>query len=346
LPAPRHMDENLVTPYAQQYSLGTQWAIAHDLVFEVDGTYTGGRELTGITDINTYNGRTACTSATSPRAACVAAFNAGDIPAVAFSSRRVNTAFAGDNFRSNNFGSNYYGLQMSLIKHFSNGLQFNANYTYSHAIDTFSDAFNNGRGQIARPTDNFDIPADKGNADFDIRHRFVYSGYYELPFFKANRLLGGWSLSGIVTIQQGVPIPILNGTTSGDTNRDGYNTDRPAISGDPFLHGMSPADGWLNPDSFSNAVCPTTTNFGLWCDSPTGRNTLRSPGFVNTDFGLGKSFRFGERMKLQFFANFFNLFNHPNFAVPTGNRSSGTFGLSTSDYNGPRITQLALRLDF
>ena len=346
LPAPRHMDQNLVTPYAQQYSLGAQWAIAHDLVFEIDGTYTGGRELTGITDINTYDGRTACNSATSPRNACVAAFLAGDIPAVNFSSRRVNTHFAGDNFRSNNFGSNYYGLQTSLIKHFSNGLQFNANYTFSHAIDTFSDAFNNGRGQIARPTDIANIPLDRGNADFDIRHRFVYSGFYDLPFFKSNRFLGGWSLSGIVTIQQGVPIPILNGTTSGDTNRDGYNTDRPAISGDPYLHGMSPADGWLNSGSFSNYACPTSTNFGLWCDSPTGRNTLRAPGFVNTDFGVGKSFKFGERMKLQFFANFFNLFNHPNFAVPTGNRSSGTFGLSTSDYNGPRITQLALRLDF
>lgn len=345
LPAPRHMDQNLVTPYTQQLNLGIQWGFAKDYVLEINGAYTGGRELTGVLDINTYNGRTACSST---RAACTAAFTAGDIPTATFSSRRVNSSFAGDNFRTNGFNSSYSGLQVIVRKNFGKGLQFSGNYTWSHTIDTVSDAFNNARGAVLRPTDNFNIALDRGNADFDIRHRVVWSGYYELPFFKENRWLGGWSTSGILVLQKGVPIPIQNGTTSGggDTNRDGYATDRPVITGDPYVSGGSPADGWLTTGAFSSYVCPTTVNFGLWCDSPTGRNTLRGPGLVNTDFGLGKKFKLNERLALQFQANFFNLFNHPNFGVPSGNRNGGTFGRSTYVFGNPRVTQLALRLDF
>jgi hypothetical protein len=77
------------------------------------------------------------------------------------------------------------------------------------------------------------------------------------------------------------------------------------------------------------------------------RNTLIGPGLVNTDFGVAKKFRIREHTTLQFQGNFFNLFNHPNFTTPVGNRfgNPSQFGLSTSDF-GPRVTQLALRLDF
>ena len=343
LPSPRHMDQNLVAPYTQQYNAGIQWAFAHNLALEVNGAYTGGRDLTGVIDINTYNGRTACTSA---RAACVAAFNAGEIPSTTFSSRRVTTALAGDNFRTNAFASNYYGLQAVVRKSFSNGLQFDSNYTWSHGIDEVSDAFNNARGNDLRPTDNMDVHADKGSSDFDIKHRWVTSFYYELPLLKENRWAGGWSFSGIWTMQTGVPVPIFLGSSSLDANRDGYTTDRPVISGDPYKNGGSPADGWLNPSSFGGVTCPTTVNFGLWCDSPTGRNTLRAPGFVNADFGVAKKFRITERARLQVQANFFNLFNHPNFGVPSGNFSSPNFGKSLFVFGGPRVTQLALRFDF
>src|ERR1700682_4846838 len=347
-PAPRHMDQNLETPYIQQASLGLQWAFARDFMLEVDGTYTGGRKLTGVMDINTYDGRVACPSGNT-RGPCKAAAAAGLIPASgSFSTRRVNTAFAGDNFRTNAFTSTYTGLQVTLAKSFSNGLLFNSNYTWSHAIDTLSDAFNGSRGNILRPTDNFNIAVDRGSADFDIRHRFVFGGTYDWPFFSTNHWIGGWRISGNTILQTGVPIPIYNGTSSRDTNRDGYNTDRPVITGDPYLRGMSPADGWLNTSAFTSYTCPSTVNLGLWCDSPQGRNTVRGPGFVNTDFGLAKRFQFTERWRLTFQANFFNIFNHPNFAPPVGNRygNSSQFGKSTSDFNGPRVTQLALRLDF
>jgi hypothetical protein len=344
----RHMDQNLKTPYTQQLNLGVQYGLAKNLVLEVDGTYTGGRELIGVFDINTFPGRVACNGSSATRVAlCTAAFNAGDIPKATFTTRRLNTTLASDNFRTNAFGSSYYGLQVSLVKHFGSGLQFNSNYTYSHAIDTLSDAFNSGHGEIGAPTNSYDLRRDKGNADFDIRHRFVTSIYYELPLLKRNRWIGGWSTSGIVSVQRGVPIPILDGTIDTDTNRDGITNDRPVISGDPYLH-KSPKDGFLNPASFSSYVCPASVNFGLFCSSPTGRNTLTGPGFVNTDLGVAKKFRIKESLALQFQANFFNVFNHPNFGVPQGSAfgNPSEFGKSTFDINGARITQLALRLDF
>lgn len=238
-------------------------------------------------------------------------------------------------------------MQVSVTKRMSNGLQFNSNYSYGHAIDTLSDAFNSGHGEVAAPIDTYNVALDKGNADFDIRHRFVTSAYYELPFFKSNRWIGGWSTSGILSVQGGVPIPILNGTSGTDTNRNGSTNDRPLITGDPYLH-KSPMDGFLDPAAFSSYVCPATVNLGLFCNSPTTRNSLRGPGFVNTDFGVAKKFRIRETVVLQFQANFFNVFNHPNFDVPQGSRfgNASEFGKSTSDINGPRVTQLALRLDF
>jgi hypothetical protein len=150
-----------------------------------------------------------------------------------------------------------------------------------------------------------------------------------------------------------VPITILNGTNATNTNRsgglgpNGVVIDRPLITGNPYT-GKSPMDGFLNPAAFSSYVCPTSVNFGLFCNSPTGRNTLRGPDFVNTDFGVAKKFRVTELMMLQFQANFFNLFNHMNYDVPMGNvfGNIAQFGKSVSDINGPRITQLALRLDF
>src|SRR5215472_3767177 len=129
LPSGRHIDQNLRAPYTQQANLGIQYQVAPDFVLEVNGAYTGGRELIGVVDSNTYDGRRACTSTTNPRAACKAAFAAGEIPSVAFSSARLNPTLASDGLRSNAYGSSYYALQVSMTKRFSKGLQFNSNYT-------------------------------------------------------------------------------------------------------------------------------------------------------------------------------------------------------------------------
>src|SRR4029077_7014062 len=98
LPGGRHIDQNLRAPYTQQANLGIQYAVAKDFVLEVNGAYTGGRELLGVVDINTYDGRRACDGAegATQGAKCAAAFAAGQIPAATFSGARLNPTLASD----------------------------------------------------------------------------------------------------------------------------------------------------------------------------------------------------------------------------------------------------------
>ncbi len=339
VPSPRHMDENLVTPYVQQFNLGIQYEFARDFLFEANYITTQGRGLTGIIDINTFNGRV----------------RGG-------ASRRPNPTIGGDNFRTNAFKSIYHGGQFIVRNRTWHGLQFTSHYTFAKAIDEVSDAFNNRAG--ARPMDNFNIHLDRGRADFDVRHRFVTGFTYDLPFAKDNRWLGGWTMSGVVQLQSGVPFSVFH--SGQDSNADGYFTDRAVFIGSSFpaayIRNQSPADGFFNTDFWQGmntrvaelgpaAACGpgngvVISNTQWWCNGTSGRNILSGPNFQNVDFGVHKKFRLTEQTSVQLQANAFNLFNHPNFGLPVGNINSSQFGRSINTVGSPRVIQLALRLDF
>jgi hypothetical protein len=342
-PSPRHMDENLKTPYIQQFNLGVQYEFARDFLFEANYINTGGRSLTGLIDINTFNGRT----------------RGG-------SSRRPNTTIAGDNFRTNAFKSTYHGGQFIVRNRPWHGLQFNTHYTFAKAIDEVSDAFNNRSGQ--RPMDNFNISLDRGRADFDIRHRFVSGFTYELPFFKSNRWLGGWTMSGVVQVQSGVPFSVFH--SGQDPNADGYFTDRAVFVGSNlsgvYTNNNSPADGFFDADQFvgmntrvaqlgspaaacgpGNGAVDPNNSARWWCNGTLGRNVLTGPAFNNVDLGIHKRFKITEDTSIQLQANAFNLFNHPNFGLPVGNLNNpAQVGKSISTAGTARVMQLALRFDF
>jgi hypothetical protein len=329
---------------------GVQWEFAKGYVFEPEYVGTFGRKLTGLSDINTVNGRTA--------------------PA-AGSTARINPNIGADNFRSNQYGSNYHALQATVRKTYSSGLSFNANYTYSKTLDDVSDLFNNRAG--ARPTDNMNIHNDYGPADFDTRHRIVVTLGYDLPFFKGNRWLGGWGVNTITSWQTGHPFTPFSTSSAYDPNKDGYRTDRLVVAGKPndsILSG-SALDACINDATIggrcyfdttqwtrfdldpitAGVQCPPSVNGGLWCNPPIGRNSIFGPSAAIVDFNVTKSFKVTERVVLGLQANFFDLFNHPNFLPPTsgGSQTSSTFGQSTltwGDNGGHRVTQLALRLDF
>lgn len=339
VPSPRHMDENLKTPYVQQMNLGIQYEFSRDFLFEANYITTQGRELTGVIDINTFNGRT----------------RGG-------SSRRPNSSLGGDNFRTNAFKSIYHGGQLILRNRPWRGLQFNTHYTIAKSIDEISDAFNS-RGGL-RPMDNFNISLDRGRSDFDIRHRFVSGFTYELPFFHTNRWLGGWVVSGILQMQSGVPFSIFH--SGQDPNADGYLTDRAVFIGSTFpaayLRDRSPADGFFNAEDFEGmntrvarlgaaAACGpgngvVISNSQWWCNGTSGRNILSGPEFRNLDLGVHKKFAVTERTSIQLQANAFNIFNHPNFGLPVSNLNSSQVGRSISTVGTPRVIQLAIRLDF
>jgi hypothetical protein len=340
---PRNIDENLRTPYYEQANLGFQYEISRDLVLEADYIGTFGKKLLGLVNADTFDGRTACLTSNAPYAVGTPCADAGF--AAGFSSARPNTTLAGDTLRTNAFSSIYHGFQVVLRKRFSDGLQFNANYTFAKTLDQLSDVFDAKQGTY--PTDNENVWNDYGPADFNIKHRFVGSFTYDLPFFKENRWLGGWSTSGIITLQSGLPFSVFDSCGSCDANQDGLFTDRAAISGPATIGKGSPADGYLNVNSFAPTVCPPTVNFGLWCNGATGRNAFVGPGFKNVDYGISKNFRLGERAALTFSANFFNLLNHPSFGNPDNNLNDGAnFGLSLGTTSSARVTQLSLRLDF
>jgi hypothetical protein len=342
-PELRAMDQNLVTPYYEQVHLGFQYQIGKDMVVESNYVGTFGHKLTGIQDRNTYDGREV----------------GGD-------NTLINPAYSAINFRNNCCDSSYHGWQTTLRKRFTNGLQFNANYTYSKGMDDISDAFSGKGSSGGFPTDQWNAHLDYGPADYNIKHRVVASYVYDLPFAKNNRWLGGWNFSGIMSVQTGADFSVNN--PSIDSNGDGVFNDRAVYIGPGSIknaidHNISPAHGYLvqnaaywgslngNTTGLETGI-PCTANGGAWCNNgEMERNTLVGPGFFNWDMGFGKSIKINERAAFKFEANFFNMFNHPNFETPTTGLNASNFGQSTATFDnqqtgGPRITQLAIRFDF
>jgi hypothetical protein len=347
-PSIRAMDQNLVTPYYEQAHLGFQYQLGKNMVVESNYVGTFGHKLTDITGRNNFDGRQA----------------AGQ------SHIAINPNYSTIGFRTNCCNSNYHAWQTTLRKRFSGGLQFNANYTFSKAMDDVSDTFTTkNAGANAYPTDSLNPKLDYGPADFNVKHRVVASFVYELPFMKSNRWIGGWNISGIPSIQSGANFSINNSAV--DSNKDTQKNDRAVYIGSGSLtsavnHNVSPATGYLTLSDQTTKLnsafaalntaqlpCPATQNGGLWCNQgEMQRNSLVGPGFFNIDLGFGKTFKISEKMGLKFEGNFFNILNHPNFNAPNSDLNGfTTFGKSTSTFSnaqsgGPRITQLAVRFDF
>jgi hypothetical protein len=243
----------------------------------------------------------------------------------------------------------YNALWLTATKRFSHNLQFNSSYTWSKSLD-----YNSLNSQAITVQNSSNLRGDRGLSDFDARHRFVFSGIYDLPF-RGSRLLEGWEFTGILQLQSGNPINVI-------TNNSAYTgvaTLRPDILG-AVDTGLRPApDGnvlWFpafsgctgTPTAGCLFLAPTPAHFGNL-----GRNAIIGPGFQNLDFSLIKTTKLTERVRAQFRADGFDVFNHPNFGQP--NRvvsTSATFGEITStrfptgDSGSSRQIQLALKLIF
>jgi len=323
VPNPRHMDQNLVSPYYEQFHFGFQWEFLKGYALETEYVGTLGHKLIGFRDINTFDGRRAGNGA---------------------SSLRINTSIGADNYRSNDYSSNYHALQATVKKNYKNGLSFNGSYTWSKAMDTMSDVFNSRTA--AHPSDNMFIKNDYGPADFNLKNRVVASFTYDLPFMKSNRWIGGWSANSIISLQGGAPFTPYSSSTGYDLNKDGYFTDRVVPTIAPMstrTHG-NPATGYLVAADWAQFPASSCAN-GIFCNPPIGRNSVTGPGYKTVDFGVTKAFRIREGSSVKIMANFFNMLNHPNFGLPVNNLTSGSFGASGSTFD-PRITQLAARFDF
>lgn len=244
--------------------------------------------------------------------------------------------------------SNYHSLQAKLDKRFSHGLSFLASYTWSHSIDGASVFFGSGANATTIfPQNNYNLAAERGNSDFDIRQRFVWSLNYDVPTLHSlPRFLGeGWEVGSILTLQTGQPFSVLTGQGLSGT---GLGNDRPDLVGDPNA-GPHTVQQWFNTNAF---VLNQPLTFGS-----SGRNIVTGPGYRDLDFSLLKNMKFGDRVNAQFRAEFFNITNHPAFALPSNILSAPNFGalFTTPDAaqnnvglgsGGPRLIQFALKLSF
>ncbi len=225
----------------------------------------------------------------------------------------------------------YNGLIAKMEKRFSKGLTFLAAYTWSHAIDNVDEVGNNDGVGVLKP---WDRRINRGNSLTDVRHNFVFSATYELPFARSNRLLGGWQLGGIFGRTSGLPYTVT--TSGGITNAGG--ADRPNRLRDGALSSAQRTiDRWYDVGAFQ--VQPTYT-YGN-----SGRNILSGPTLTNLDFSLAKAFRLTERFRLQFRAEAFNATNTPFFGLPGANINTPGAGAITSA-GEPRRVQFGLKLLF
>ena len=228
--------------------------------------------------------------------------------------------------------SSYNGLWLTATKRFSRGFQFNASYTFSKSID-----YNSLNSQGVVIQDNYNVRGSRGLSDFDARHRFVFSGIYELPFH-GNQLVEGWQLSSIVQSQTGNPVNIVvNNSVLTGVN----NTVRPDVTGPVEILGT--VNRWFDISPF---VVPVN-RFGSL-----GRNVVIGPGFNNTDISVIKRTKLTETQLIEFRWEVFDVFNHANFGQPGRVVGTANFGqisstrFATGDSGSSRQMQFALKYKF
>jgi hypothetical protein len=275
-------------------------------------------------------------------------------------------------YLSNGAQSSYNAMEVEIRRRFSNGLQFQANYTWSKAM-VLGDAQGNNQSDFIEPIDLHNLQLDKRRSSQDQTQRFVANTVYELPFGKGhawlsdsnwavNRLLGGWSLGGIVTWSTGVPFYI----TSGRTTIQAYAATGAQLTGISFAD-FKNAIGifkdprgvfFINPnllDITVNAAGKATSSklkAGLMAAPAPGTlgnfpvNALSGPQYFSVDLSLVKRIPITERVRFEFKVNANNVFNHPSFAFGTQNFDSSTFGLINSTRIGGRAVNFIGQIRF
>jgi len=317
---------DLRTPYMQQWNISVQRELGKNRVAEVAYVGSKGTKLITARDINQP----------APSAAPV---NARPLP-----------QFDDITLEESSANSTYHSLQTRFQQRLDFGLSLLASYTWSRSIDNASSFFSSA-GDPNFPQDSFNTRAERGRSNFDVTHRLSISYGYDLPFGRGRAFLSdrgwvssvveGWQTFGIISANTGRPftvalLPEIDNSNTGRSTLGFGANDRPNVVGNPDLDHRGP-DRWFNPSAFS---FPPRGSFGN-----AGRNILSGPGYANFNVSLMKTTVLKEGWDLQFRAEAFNLFNHPNFDLPDNFLGSPTFG-SILSAKSPRHIQFGLKLLF
>ena len=306
---------DLRTPYIQQWNFNVERALGKSRMVEVGYVGSKGTGLIGARDIN------------QPQ------------PTPAPTYLRPVPQFEDINLLESIGNSIYHSLQARFQQRLDFGLSLLASYTWSKSIDNGSSFFSSA-GDPNFPQNSYDLRAERGLSNFDVRHRLAVSYSYDLPFGKG-RVLGGWQSFGILQFQTGQPftvalLPDFDNSNTGRSSLGFGNNDRPNAIADPHLSDPVPAQ-WFNTKAFA---IPPRGNFGN-----SGRNILQGPGLSTVNLSLIKNVTIRERATVQFRLETFNLFNRTNFGLPDNFVGSPTFGQITSA-GSPRRLQFGLKLLF
>lgn len=294
-------DKNARLGYVQKYSLGFQWEFRPNFVADIDYMGSLSRKLGSSVNIN------------QPPP------GSGSID-----SRRPIPNFGSITVSEPSGNAHYNALQTRVERRFSGGMTFTNSYTWQKVMETQSSS-GGGDGESGYQ-DPLNRKANKGPAAFDFRHRWVFSVVYELPVGRgrsfltslpkfADAFLGGWEISGIQSFQTGGPYtPTLSGdnANTGGVNRPNRIRDGNLPKSQRTIEHYFDTGAFVTPERFT---------FGN-----SGRNILYGPSFANLDFSLMKIFTVGENRTLQFRSEFFNILNHPNFALPSHRLGTPQFG--------------------
>jgi hypothetical protein len=256
--------------------------------------------------------------------------------------RRPNQLFGQIREIYNGGYSTYNGMTAILRQRVTHGLSANLSYTWAHNLDTSSDANGGGTTMI-----QYNIRADYGNSNWDIRNRLVATALYQLPTlatrdYAMRMLAGGWQSNLIVTLQSGMP---FNVGLSSDVANVGIGTQRPnfvhrgtnTCSRETIIKGGGAAN-CIDPSAYA---IPAQYTFGNL-----HRNDQYGPGRETVNYSMFKDFPIHERLQIQLRAEAFNLFNHPNPANPNVTLGASNFGTITLTQNDPRVLQLAGKINF
>jgi hypothetical protein len=364
-------DGKLHAPYFMEWSLG----IEHEFspTASLRAQYVGTRAVNQpyLTQVNGY--QTVCQG-------CFAPFPY---------QQPTDARFGAVTQLSTGANSHYHGFQLTAIKRVGHGLEGQLNYTWSHCLDTVSNGgfLQFSSGGILSPLPG-ELARDYGPCDYDIRHNLNAQYVYRFPSRIKRRGLGevlnGWQVSGTLFWHSGIPFSVLSTPYSANGNGivNGSGPQFASVVPGVPLYRHTPVPGvtqpgtlqWLNPDAFVSAVDPSTGACNGGDTAPTcqfgnlGRNALRGPDFVWSDFYLTKLFPLTEHVKLRFDAQFFNVFNHPNFALPgmvfagipgkpatqtgfgaltsTTSPPTGLLGVGLGGDSSPRMIAFQSRLEF
>jgi hypothetical protein len=324
------IDRNFRTPYISTWTVGVQHTFTKDLALDLAYVGNHSNNLIGIRDIN--QGQLGTGALT----------NFPQFPYLGFI-----------NMMSNQYGANYHGLQATVTQRLSHGVSFLLGYTYSHALD-----FSSTNQNQFLPQDSNHPEKEYASSDYDIRHRLTLSLTYAIPGRKGfAQMLEGWQLNSIVTLQSAQPWTVndtvnnISGTNEASDRWDFFGKPSDFTSGPNPIPYFAPGDPAMPAACSTNAAAVGSTaslqTFGCYAKGNSvmippafgtfgnmRRNMFRDSGFRDLDLSVTKQWKFGERLKAQFRAEFFNVLNHPSFANPYG----GTSGYGPGAFDDPSST--------